>query len=85
MDNKIFIKLGNKSFNLSKVDFIELDQEKLCVEIIINFDSIKFKFDSEETFNRFASYVRLFSTEFDCEVEKLSNETENNEKGLLKS
>lgn len=84
MESKIFIKLGNKSFNLSKIDFIELDQEKLSVYLIINFDSMKFKFKEEESYNRFASFIKLFSTEFDCEIEKLSEETEN-KKDLLKS
>lgn len=87
MESKIFIKLGNKSLNLSKVDFIELDQEKLSVFLSINFDNMKFKFKDEESFNRFVSFVRLFSTEFDCEVEKLPEGTEddNNEKKLLNS
>lgn len=84
MNYKTFIKLGDKLFNVTKVDYMEFNEEDLIVTVYINYESIKFKFKKEEAFNRLASYVKLFSNEFDCDVEKI-DEVEKNEKEILKS
>jgi len=84
MNYKTFVKLGNKSFNITKVDFLEFDEDELTVSVYINYETMKFKFKKEEQFNRFVSYVKLYSTEFDCDVERV-DESEKKEKEILKS
>ena len=68
MNYKNFIKLGNQSFNLNKIDYIKLNSEDLTVSISLSpgFESIKFNFDSLSEFNRFNSYIKLFSTDFNA-------------------
>lgn len=84
MNYKTFVKLGSKSFNITKIDFLEFDEDELTVSVYINYETMKFKFKKEEAFNRFVSYVKLFSNEFDCDVEKI-DEVGKNEKEILKS
>jgi len=83
MNNKQFIKLGNKSFNIQMISYLNLNDDDLSVSMEINFESTKFKFKNEEQYNRFKSYIRLFSTEFEIDVEIVENDLQNN-KSLLK-
>lgn len=82
MNNKPFIKLGNKSFNIQMINSFSLNDDDCTVVIDINFETIKFRFKSDEQYNRFKSYLRLFSTEFDSEIEMI-NENDNEKKTLL--
>jgi hypothetical protein len=82
MNNKPFIKLGNKSFNIQMINCFSLNDDDCTVVIDINFEIKKFRFKSEEQYNRFKSYLRLFSTEFDSEIEMI-NENDDEKKTLL--
>jgi hypothetical protein len=83
MNYKTHIKLGNKTINISKIDYMDFNQEKLMVTVNINFEVMKFKFSKEESYNRFLSFIKLYSTEFDCDVEKI-DEVVTKEKEILK-
>jgi hypothetical protein len=83
MNYKPFIKLGNKSFNLQMISYINLNDDDLTVTIEINFDIKKFKFNNEENYNRFKSYIRLFSTDFGENEILIEQENEAN-RSLLK-
>lgn len=82
MNNKPFIKLGNKSFNIQMINSFSLNDEECSVVIDINFETIKFRFKSEEQYKRFKSYIRLFSTEFDSEIE-IIDEIDDEKKKIL--
>ena len=60
-----------------------MNDEELIVTIEISFETKKFKFNNEESYNRFKSYVKLFSTEFNTDVEMIEN-IDDNKKPLLK-
>ena len=60
-----------------------MNDDELIVTIETSFETKKFKFKSEENFNRFKSYVKLFSTEFNTDVEMIEN-IDDNKKPLLK-
>jgi hypothetical protein len=62
---------------------MDLNDEELTVTIELNFETKKFKFKNEENYNRFKSYVKLFSTEFNTDVE-LIEQNNNTTKPLLK-
>lgn len=79
MNNKPFIKLGNKSFNVLKINYLEINDKELSVEIEIDSTKKKFKFKDQTDYNRFTSYIKLFSTEFETEVETIDQS-----KNLLK-
>lgn len=83
MNQKTFITLGNKSFNIHMISYIDMNDEELIVTLELNFETKKFKFKSEENYNRFKSYVKLFSTEFNTDVE-LIEQNNNTNKPLLK-
>ena len=83
MNQKTFITLGNKSFNIHMISYMDLNDEELTVTIELNFETKKFKFKNEENYNRFKSYVKLFSTEFNTDVE-LIEQNNNTTKPLLK-
>jgi len=83
MNNKPFIKLGNKSFNIHMISSMTLEDDDYTVILDINFELIKFKFKTEDQYNRFKSYIRLFSTELESEVE-IINDSDQQKKSLLK-
>ena len=83
MNNKPFIKLGNKSFNIHMISSMTLEDDDYTVILDINFELIKFKFKTEDQYNRFKSYIRLFSTVFESEVE-IINDSDQQKKSLLK-
>jgi hypothetical protein len=83
MNLKPFVKLGNKSFNIHSITYMDMNDDELIVTIETSFETKKFKFKSEENFNRFKSYVKLFSTEFNTDVEMIEN-IDDNKKPLLK-
>jgi hypothetical protein len=64
MNYKPFIKLGNKSFNIQMISYLNLDDTEKTVTLVINMENIKHQFESEETYKRFKSYIKLFSTDF---------------------
>lgn len=64
------------------INSFSLNDDDCTVVIDINFETIKFRFKSDEQYNRFKSYLRLFSTEFDSEIEMI-NENDNEKKTLL--
>lgn len=64
------------------INSFSLNDDDCTVVIDINFETIKFRFKSDEQYNRFKSYLRLFSTEFDSEIEMI-NENVNEKKTLL--
>lgn len=72
---KSFIKLGDKIFNLNNVDFIELNSILLIVKIIKGESTFEFKFVDKNSFVRIESYIKMFSTEFDCTELIKENET----------
>lgn len=83
MNLKPFIKLGNKSFNIGMISYMNMDDDELTVTLEISYEVKKFKFQNEEAYNRFKSYVKLFSTEFNTDVE-LIEQTNDSKKPLLK-
>lgn len=83
MNLKPFIKLGNKSFNIGMISYMDMNDDDLTVTIEISYEVKKFKFQNEETYNRFKLYVKLFSTEFNTEVE-LIEPINDSKKPLLK-
>jgi hypothetical protein len=83
MNLKPFIKLGNKSFNIGMISYMNMDDDELTVTLEISYEVKKFKFQNEESYNRFKSYVKLFSTEFNTDVE-LIEQTSDSKKPLLK-
>lgn len=73
MNFKTFIKLGNKSFNISKIDYIEFFEDDLIIEIKMDTEKLKFKIKDQSTFNRLQSLIKMYSTEFLCELEKIDD------------
>ena len=72
MEYKKFITLDNLILNLEKIQYFKLNPENISV-LIKESDAeiMNFKFKSEENFERFKSYIQLYSTEFECiQVEK---------------
>lgn len=82
MNNKTFIKLGNRTFNFSKIDYIDFFKDKLIIEIKLDSESYRFKLNNELTFERFHSLIRMYSTEFECEIEKIEDK-KSEEKKIL--
>lgn len=82
MNQKSYIKIGNKAFNLLAIDYIELDEKNRTVTIKINSDVEKYKFDNEKEFDRFEKYSKLFSTEF-FEASPVENNNGSNKKEIL--
>jgi len=77
MNYKPFIKLGNKSFNLQMISYLNLNDEDRTVTLNINLEKSyhKHKFDTDETYQRFKSYIRLFSTDFgEGEVQEIEQD-----------
>lgn len=64
MNQKTFIKIGQKIFNLMSIDMIEISEADFAVNIETGHKTHKYKFADEKEFNRFKEFVRLFSTEF---------------------
>ncbi len=83
MNYKPFIKLGNKSFNLQMISYLSLNDEEKRVILIINNQNIKYTFENEETYKRFKSYIKLFSTEFEGGEVSLDQESED-DRSLLR-
>ncbi len=65
------------------ISSMTLEDDDYTVILDINFELIKFKFKTEDQYNRFKSYIRLFSTEFESEVE-IINDSDQQKKSLLK-
>lgn len=64
MNQKQFIKIGQKIFNLVSVDMIEIYETEMGVNIEVGEKTHKYKFSDENEFNRFKEFVKMFSTEF---------------------
>ncbi len=65
------------------VNSFSLDDDECTVVLDINFETIKFRFLSQEHYNRFKSYIRIFSTEFNSEIELIDNNSNGEEKKSL--
>lgn len=67
MDYKKFIKLDNIVINLEKIQYLEFSTDELLISIKESESEImNFQFDSKEYFERFKSYIQMYSTEFLC-------------------
>lgn len=82
-NTKNFIKLGNKCINLLSVDYLTYDDYELTLKIFINYDELNFKFNSQEEFHRLKSYIKLFSTELECDAEFNTDTNTDSDKKIL--
>lgn len=71
MTNKQYIKLGNFTFNLTLINYMEFIEEKLIFKIGIGDVNKTFIFKDKNDFERIRSFVRLISADFNCEVDEI--------------
>lgn len=69
MNNKTYIKLGNKIFNIIAISMIEFFDDELGASMKTEGSEFKIKFGSAQEMERFKTYFRMMSTEFDSSVE----------------
>lgn len=82
MNQKSYIKLGNKVFNLLAIHYIEFDEKNRTVTIKVDTVENKYKFDDDKEFERFQKYSNLFSTEF-FEASPVENNDSSKNKEIL--
>lgn len=64
MNNKQFLKIKNKFFNIYSIDYFEFIDNDLIFIIEIKSKTKKFKFNDQNEYNRIKSFLRIYSTEF---------------------
>lgn len=69
MNQKTFIKLGNKIYNIDSLISIDFSEEEKSVLIALEKSEHKIKFGNEKEFERFKTYMRMISNEFESAEE----------------
>ena len=74
MNQKTFIKLGSRTFNVASMVSIDFSEEDKTVFIVLEKSEHKIRFSDEKEFERLKTYMRMISNQFESAEEIPSGE-----------
>lgn len=72
MNQREFIRIGNRTINLNLIRQINFSKDDLSISLhIANDEVVSFDFVTEPDYLRFETFINMYSTRFDGVVEKM--------------